>query len=667
MTDPVTWDNEFVVNTTTAGDQITSSMTTLADGRFVVTWTNEEPVPGDGSGSAVMAQIFDADGSPDGGQFLVNTTTYNYQMGASVAPLANGGFVVSYINETDNYFPMFEVLAQVFNPDGTKSEPEFMVNTDTFGDGMNAGVASLADGRFVVTWTNVNPNAADPAVAIGQVYNADGTKSGTEFQINTTNSGSDGLPRVTGLADGRFAVTWLFNPGPPTNPNLDGVPDLNGVRGQVFNADGTMSGSEFTTTATTFGPGVVTALADGGFVVSWENVDTSAQFDIRAQVYNADGTPRGAEQVVADLGATPGAVPAGSPTVAALPDGQFVVVWSDAGIKAQVFNADGSEEGSAFFVNVPAAGSLDANPAVTALPDGRIVVSWDNEVINTESTDVHAQIMDLRPGAVTFAGTAAGEQYAGTSFDDTLNGNGGDDVLFGGGGNDRLNGGDGNDTLQGGSGADQLVGGEGIDTASYADSASAVTVSLATGTGSGGDAEGDTLSQIEDLTGSVFDDGLTGDDGTNVLDGGAGNDTLSGLGGDDVLIGGLGADRLDGGTGTDTASYASSPGAVIVNIATGTGSGADAEGDTLVNIENVTGSAFADVLSGDGNANVLSGGDGNDLLIGGAGADQLIGGAGNDTASYATSGAAVTVSLEAGNGSGGDAEGDTLTGIENLA
>ena len=148
-------------------------------------------------------------------------------------------------------------------------------------------------------------------------------------------------------------------------------------------------------------------------------------------------------------------------------------------VKAQVFNPDGSQAGSAFFVNTPAAGSLDGNPAVTALPDGRIVVSWDNEVINTESTDVHAQIIDLRPGPVTFAGTAAGEQYAGTSFDDTLNGNGGDDVLFGGGGNDTLNGGDGNDTLQGGSGADQFVGGEGIDTASYADSASAVTVSLA--------------------------------------------------------------------------------------------------------------------------------------------------------------------------------------------
>src|SRR3546814_8834206 len=59
-------------------------------------------------------------------------------------------------------------------------------------------------------------------------------------------------------------------------------------------------------------------------------------------------------------------------------------------------------------------------------------------------------------------------------------------------------------------------------------------------------------------------------------------------------------------------------------------------------------------------------GDGNDTLIGGSGADTLIGGAGSDTASYAGSSGGVTVDLAAGTGSGGDAQGDTLSGIENL-
>src|SRR5262249_12841191 len=62
----------------------------------------------------------------------------------------------------------------------------------------------------------------------------------------------------------------------------------------------------------------------------------------------------------------------------------------------------------------------------------------------------------------------------------------------------------------------------------------------------------------------------------------------------------------------------------------------------------------------------LSGGSGNDTLIGGAGGDTLIGDLGNDTASYATSGAGVTVDLATGAANGGDAAGDFLSSIENL-
>ena len=66
-----------------------------------------------------------------------------------------------------------------------------------------------------------------------------------------------------------------------------------------------------------------------------------------------------------------------------------------------------------------------------------------------------------------------------------------------------------------------------------------------------GDAAGDTYKGIQNLLGSAFDDGLTGDGKANVLTGGAGIDTLSGGGGNDKLIGGPGADILNGGAGKD--------------------------------------------------------------------------------------------------------------------
>ena len=170
------------------------------------------------------------------------------------------------------------------------------------------------------------------------------------------------------------------------------------------------------------------------------------------------------------------------------------------------------------------------------------------------------------------------------------------DHLYGGTGNDVLVGGAGNDFLQGGEGADQLSGGGGHDVADYSDSDAGVNVNLTTGTGSGGYAQGDTLSGISDVNGSTFNDTLTGDAGDNTLDGGAGNDQLFGLDGNDTLIGGAGADVLNGGNGYDIASYSTATSGVIVTIAGGGNSG-DAAGDTFVSIEQLRGSNFNDTFN----------------------------------------------------------------------
>ena len=94
------------------------------------------------------------------------------------------------------------------------------------------------------------------------------------------------------------------------------------------------------------------------------------------------------------------------------------------------------------------------------------------------------------------------------------------------------------DIIIGGIGADDIHGGNGTDDASYDDSHAGVTVSLLSGTGSGGTAQGDTLVLIENLTGSSHDDILVGDDNDNVISGLGGNDSLKGSGGDDTLYGG---------------------------------------------------------------------------------------------------------------------------------
>jgi Ca2+-binding RTX toxin-like protein len=144
----------------------------------------------------------------------------------------------------------------------------------------------------------------------------------------------------------------------------------------------------------------------------------------------------------------------------------------------------------------------------------------------------------------------------GQAGNDTLTGTDGNDRMDGLAGNDILRAGAGDDIVIGGMGADRIDGGTGNDTADYSGSSTAVTVGLGffssafqitPGRGRGGDAAGDTLFGIEHITGSAFDDRLTGDFGNNILIGGEGNDRLNGLWGKDRLDGGTGNDQLTGG------------------------------------------------------------------------------------------------------------------------
>ncbi|MBV5329227.1 MAG: calcium-binding protein, partial [Chlorobium sp.] len=234
---------------------------------------------------------------------------------------------------------------------------------------------------------------------------------------------------------------------------------------------------------------------------------------------------------------------------------------------------------------------------------------------------------------------------------DTVFAGAGHDILHGETGDDNLYGGIGNDLLDGGAGADAMDGGQGVDTATYINSAAGVAAlldSAGTGLSNTNEAAGDTYVNVENLTGSNYDDILVGDANTNILTGGLGNDTLTGRGN---------GDTLDGGDGFDTAGYAYATNAITVSLTSNTGTLGEADGDILISIEN------------------LIGGSGNDTFTGAAGiqANAFDGGAGSDTVSYVPSTAGVVATLTTAFAHGtipvnqtNDAWGDTYTSIENL-
>lgn len=236
-------------------------------------------------------------------------------------------------------------------------------------------------------------------------------------------------------------------------------------------------------------------------------------------------------------------------------------------------------------------------------------------------------------------GDGGNDLLDGQGGDDTLFGGDGDDTLLGGAGNDSLvggaanselddvlSGGDGDDTLEagtgdsyleGGAGNDEIRGGSGYDQVTYEESTDGVNVNLATGVADDGMGGTDTITGVEMLRGSYFNDSLTGDDGDN---------QFRALQGDDTIDGGEGTDRIR----YDRDENRGATLGVTVNLAEGWATDGWGDSDTLISIEDVRASFLDDSVTGDDNNNRLEGNGGNDTLVGGDGHDELSGDDGND-------------------------------------
>lgn len=315
------------------------------------------------------------------------------------------------------------------------------------------------------------------------------------------------------------------------------------------------------------------------------------------------------------------------------------------------------------------------------------------------------------PNGSTFAdqlvGNGAANVFYANGGDDAVDGGDGADILSGGLGTDLIIGGGGNDVLFGGPGADVIDGGTGIDTLSYVFAEKSIAVSLLRGKGGvpiidyvsifGSQSEGETIMRVENVVGSIHADIIVGSDGQNLLEGRDGSDTIQGCGGNDTIYGEMAPNSpveeyvpgpdftnpnflLDCGCedegdhsshhGSDDHSHRNDilDGGVGADIIYG-GVGDDeicgsAGTDKLfgeIGNDIIAGGTESDVIDGGQGTDILYGGSGNDTISGGHGFDIVFGGEGTDTASYAASGAGVTVDLtQFWRNSGGDASSDLI-------
>lgn len=625
---------DFLMNTTFLRGQLDVDVNVLSDGKIVAVWNDNSQTGGDDSGYSVRGRVFNQDGTPHtANDFLINTVTGGFQISPVVAPLPDGRFAVSWYdrgaavtNDSDS------IRVRVMNADGTGSTAEFQVSTTGAGLQGPPMIAVLTDGRIVIAWGDGSmapPDTSSLAVR-ASVFFPDGPRDTSfgpgDFVVHTSTTGAQSNPNVLALPDGSFMISW--NDGGQTNTF--------GARARIFAADGVNGASDeiVLNASPNLSVSGLALAADGRLAVALGSGDNNG--DVRYRLFDTG--------LVA-----PNQPPAGTDAAAQTSrDTALVLATANFGFT----DTDGDALAAVRITTLPATGTLTLNGAAVAagalvsaadIAAGRLVftpangasgsVSFTFQVQDNGGTSNGGVDLDQSPNTFAIEVRSSGDGDGGPntlvadSGGSTLNGFDGNDLLAGQGGNDTLNGGNGDDVMEGGPGNDTIAGGPGIDTASFAFAPNGVIVNLnlqggpqATGVGS------DTLTGVENLTGSAFNDVMIGDGGDNVLAGGDG---------DDVLEGGLGNDTLIGGNGQDVVSYFHATAAVQVSLAIQGGQATGGAGtDSLSGIEHLVGSAFNDVLTGDAGANVLVGGDGADILRGGGSLDVLVGGAGADFVVY---------------------------------
>jgi hypothetical protein len=207
--------------------------------------------------SAVNVRAFRADGTASGAAIPEGSDLQD--LDTSIA-LTNGDTATLVIGVSNNgNFNDF----QVYDSAGT----QLVANTPIAnGSAVNADIAALPDGRFVVVYETPGPNGTGGTID-AQGFNSNGKSFLDEIGVNdgaVNQSGGQGLPHVAVMPDGRFIVAWHDSSG-DSNNNL--------TEARVFDPNGNTASAVFAIPGSAenpnWEPNDVAALSDTSFAISW--------------------------------------------------------------------------------------------------------------------------------------------------------------------------------------------------------------------------------------------------------------------------------------------------------------------------------------------------------------------------------------------------------------
>jgi hypothetical protein len=375
----------------------------LSNGGFIAAWT---------IGSALKAQLYDADGNAAGSPFTVSGSGETSPGQPAIGILASGGFVVTW-ETTALDGSGFGVAARIFDSQGNPLTGVFAANTTTFASQQQPSVGGLSDGGFVVSWTDQYSDANGQGI-VAQRFDSAGAKVGTEFSVNTIIGGDQLTPHVTGLSNGGYLISWINNwyglPNQPTPPSYSG---------QFYDAAGNKVGGEMTLAPhdTTDGIFDVERLASGNVLVV-----SPYQGELFGQIFDDTGGKVGGSFQIN----TPSAVVDMMPQIGALPNGGFMVTWraltgapnyfQDGDIHAQLFDATGARLGEEFIANTPTT-SGQSWPQVTSFGSNDLAIAYQDWSGGGTTPDLKLRLLF--------------DTGFGTSGPDALTGDAGRNFLYG--------------------------------------------------------------------------------------------------------------------------------------------------------------------------------------------------------------------------------------------
>jgi len=411
LNDGLPVEDNFKVNDDVASEnQRLPSMAIDSSGNLIYVWVDFRSGEED-----IFAQRFSGDGTAIGSNFKVNddTTVYNYISGPSVAASPDGSFVISWTDGRSGY--CLDIYSQLYSANGTPLGNNFLVSYLGYCHHLNSAVACKTNGDFIITWNDEDEGGFDikgksklysgnyletksyykskgsPPDVYAQIYLSDGTAVGENFMVNEDIiSTYQKNPAIAVDVSGNFIITWQDDRNGPWH-----------IYAQRFLSDGTLLGSNFTVEDYLYlynqiYPSVTTDEM-GNFFIAWQDFRND-NYDIFCRRFLSNGTPiESSFQVNSDTGTSHQSFPC----ISAQNSGDFIVTWTDTrdgtdDVYAQRYWNNGTPYEDNF--QIPNANIMLQSFPCVILDNNRIYTSWQDNHEGQTGFDIWANMMDWDVG-----------------------------------------------------------------------------------------------------------------------------------------------------------------------------------------------------------------------------------------------------------------------------